>query len=183
MIYHGACKKEYLLPLIKDEDDAWYCNRLINEALIKLTQHNPGPVHLNIPLSGDTNALINATKAGINCQRNHRLINYYTSTKKQFWSILPDLLQKSNRILIVMGQMSNISEKLRNNLDRFFSRYNCPLLADNLANYKNNQLIQAEAIIKALNSKTIEKLLPQIVITFGYNFQERIKYLFINKNK
>ena len=33
------------------EDDAWYANRLINEALLELRHRSGGPVHLNIPLT------------------------------------------------------------------------------------------------------------------------------------
>lgn len=33
------------------EDDAWYANRLINEALLELHHRSGGPVHLNIPLT------------------------------------------------------------------------------------------------------------------------------------
>ena len=33
------------------EDDAWYANRLINEALLELRHRSGGPVHLNVPLT------------------------------------------------------------------------------------------------------------------------------------
>lgn len=33
------------------EDDSWYANRLINEALLELRHRSGGPVHLNIPLT------------------------------------------------------------------------------------------------------------------------------------
>lgn len=39
------------LPEIHTAEDEWYCNRLINEALIAATSPVKGPIHINIPLS------------------------------------------------------------------------------------------------------------------------------------
>ena len=58
-VFTGVVKKSVSLPVIKDADDIWYCQRLLNEAFISLKQHQSGPVHINIPLVGDTNALWN----------------------------------------------------------------------------------------------------------------------------
>ena len=44
-IFRSVVKKSVTLPLIKDEDDVWYCQRLINEALIAMRQRQDGPVH------------------------------------------------------------------------------------------------------------------------------------------
>ena len=42
-------KKAVSLPEPHDEDTSWYCNRLINEALIE--RH--APVHINVPITED----------------------------------------------------------------------------------------------------------------------------------
>lgn len=39
------------IPEIKDEESAWQCNRLINEAILYLNGPTFGPVHLNVPIS------------------------------------------------------------------------------------------------------------------------------------
>ena len=51
-IFYSVCKKSVSLPIIKDSDDIWYCQRLVNEALITLTQNYTAPVHINVPLIG-----------------------------------------------------------------------------------------------------------------------------------
>lgn len=40
------------LPIVKgrDKSQRWYANRLINEALLAMTLHGMGPVHINVPL-------------------------------------------------------------------------------------------------------------------------------------
>ncbi len=173
-IFSNACKKEFTLPVIKDEDDIWYCNRLVNEAIICLKQHNQGPVHINVPLTGDTNALIEASSKKTKCAT-QRYIDYYAN--EDSFDYLVSKLNKCSKLLLIIGQTTYVSEKLHQVLDDFLEKTGAALLVDNLANYKYINQISSEAVIKALNSKTIVNLLPEIVITFGCNFQERIKDL------
>jgi len=50
-IYGGHVKKFYQLPQDYDhEDNVWYINRSINEAINLSQQYPKGPVHVNIPL-------------------------------------------------------------------------------------------------------------------------------------
>ena len=41
-------KKSVNLPIINDEDDEYYAERLINEALLELNHNGKGPVHIDI---------------------------------------------------------------------------------------------------------------------------------------
>lgn len=171
VIFSGVCKKSVSLPIIKDDDDVWYCRRLINEALIALGQHGSGPVHINVPLIGNQNDLVDASVAFKKFDK----IEYIAENNGAVWDRMAEKLNASKRILVVMGQKSNIDSSERSAMDSFFNAYQCPILADNLSNYRCEQLVFSEAVIKALNSKTAAPLVPDIVITFGCNFQERIK--------
>lgn len=44
-------KRSVDLPEPHNEEEHWYCNRLVNEALIAATQPVQGPVHINVPIS------------------------------------------------------------------------------------------------------------------------------------
>lgn len=44
-------KKSVTLPEPHDDTERWYCNRLVNEALIETRHHGLGPVHINVPIS------------------------------------------------------------------------------------------------------------------------------------
>lgn len=50
-LFGKLVKMSVTLPEVRTEEDEWYCNRLINEALIELDRRLPGPVHINVPLS------------------------------------------------------------------------------------------------------------------------------------
>ena len=44
-------RKSVNLPEPKDEEEHWFCNRLVNEALIECSRMEYGPVHINVPIS------------------------------------------------------------------------------------------------------------------------------------
>ena len=44
-------KSSVNLPEVRSDEDKWYCNRLVNEALLELYHHGRGPVHINVPIS------------------------------------------------------------------------------------------------------------------------------------
>ena len=50
-VFGGLVKKSVNLPDVRTEEDEWFCNRLINEALLETCHHGKGPVHINVPIS------------------------------------------------------------------------------------------------------------------------------------
>lgn len=44
-------RKSVNIPEPNSEEERWYCNRLVNEALLASTHYEGGPVHINVPLS------------------------------------------------------------------------------------------------------------------------------------
>lgn len=47
-VFGNLCRKSVTLP--EKDENGWYTNRLINEALLELTHREGGPVHINVPL-------------------------------------------------------------------------------------------------------------------------------------
>ncbi len=175
-IFSSVCRKSVTLPIVKDGEDAWYCQRLINEALIALTQRQGGPVHINVPLAGDTNTIISESLS-LKLLENVNRIDYITMSEEKGWQEKALRLHNAGKVLIVMGQALPLDENVRREITLFTELLGCPLLADNLSNFRCENMIFAEGVIKALNSKTVETFLPDIVVSFGANFQERIKDL------
>ena len=173
-IFQSVVKKSVSLPLIKDEDDIWYCQRLINEALIAMRQHQDGPVHINIPLIGDQNKLVEES-VNRDTIEHINVIDYICRDQIQFRKYAKRMQGK--RVLIVMGQTIPLDQETQAAIRAFCKTCHTPLLADNLSNFRCDEMIFSEGVGKALNSKTISKYVPDIVISFGANFQERIKDL------
>lgn len=47
----GIVRKAVSLPEPHDDTERWYCNRLVNEALMEMERGEGGPVHINVPIS------------------------------------------------------------------------------------------------------------------------------------
>ena len=50
-VFGTLVKMSVNLPEVHTEEDEWFCNRLINEAILETTHHGKGPVHINVPIS------------------------------------------------------------------------------------------------------------------------------------
>lgn len=176
-IFQPVTKKSVCLPILKDEDDLWYFERLINEAFIAMEQHGKGPIHLNVPMVGDTNLFYNDA---VNTHTDDKIkfIDYIHATDRKSFALKAQRLSNASRIMLVLGQTVHYSDELLANIKSFCKKFGVPVICDNLANFRSDEMIFSEAVIKALNGKTFQKLLPEIVITMGANFQERIKDLF-----
>jgi len=48
-IPNDVAKLSVTLPIIKDDDDLWDCEIKVNQAILELTRHGGGPVHINLP--------------------------------------------------------------------------------------------------------------------------------------
>lgn len=172
-IFDSITKSNIELPMIKDQEDIWYCERILNEAFISLAQHGTGPIHINIPLVGSTNDLWE--KQDIE-NDTIKYIEYYSYETDNWKNIKREIYNKN--VLIVIGQNTTLSSDEKNAFNQFIYKLNAVVLNDNLTNFDSKNSINPEKTIKALDEISIKKYLPDIVITYGTNFQERIKDLF-----
>ena len=176
-IFAAVTKKSVMLPVLKDRDDVWQFRRLLSEALSELRHRRPGPIHLNLPLVGDTNALWEQDGAG-NAAVKPRFIDIVEAGADTLWAEFGRRLSNARSILVVAGAGSPPSESFKESLSAFCSAFDAPVLGDHFANFTNSWFVGAEAVVKGLSANSFAKLKPEIVITFGTNFQERIKDLF-----
>ncbi len=180
-IFKSITRKSVTLPVIKDNDDLWYCERVINEALIGMNKNGRGPVHINIPLVGNMNNLFTDGFDASKLKKIKR-IDYVSLLDDDLWKNKLNELSRNQKIMLIIGQESFIDEQTKKAIMDFSNITKCPVLMDNLSNIKCDNTILAGPIIKALTSKTIDSLLPDIIISFGHNMQERIKELLRGKN-
>ena len=98
-IFNGVIKKSVSLPVVENENDEWLCNRLVNEALLELTHHGAGPVHINIPIVGRTDIYDNKK---LPPERKIEWINLENDAKT--WERFASKLAGCRRVLFVIGQ-------------------------------------------------------------------------------
>lgn len=177
--FSNCTKYHAQLPLINNETDRWYCNRLINEGLISLTAHGRGPVHLNIPITAHHGDSIN-----VETLPEARKINYHTSSHSLDWRSFASMLD-GKKIAVVWGQSVQQSETLSKSIDKFLEKTGGIILTDKMSNCHseyalNNTLLALAAITPAETAS----MMPDVVISIGgnYIFNNEIKRFFKRGN-
>ncbi len=161
-VFGNYIKKSVQLPEIKDESDQWYCNRLINEALICSTSGARGPVHINIPISEPLFDFSANTLPEV------RVIKK-TEIEKNIADIddLAGAWQHLKKRMIIIGQ-SDYSEALNNLLEKITSTADCIVLSEHISNHNSSVFIHNfDAIIGSLEQDQIIDFVPDLVITAG----------------
>jgi 2-succinyl-5-enolpyruvyl-6-hydroxy-3-cyclohexene-1-carboxylate synthase len=175
-MYQGVVKKSVNLPIVNNEEDFWYCERLINEALLELNHRGYGPVHINIPVPKGSIELVAKELPEVRKIDRITLSEDYNFLKNKL-----DELKEAKRILVIIGQ--NTKKIKQNSLKLFFDKYNCIFYAEHMANFQMEGVLNLNIFFHILTSETLNKLVPDIVISFGGNTVSYMKYMLRKKYK
>jgi 2-succinyl-5-enolpyruvyl-6-hydroxy-3-cyclohexene-1-carboxylate synthase len=96
----GIVKKSVSLPEIHDGTDHWYCNRLVNEALIEAWRGEGGPVHINVPI---TEPLFGFDVEQLPAER--EIVFHEGESNFQSLIEIANDFKKAKRPMILIGQM------------------------------------------------------------------------------
>lgn len=174
-IFQSVVNKSICLPVIKDEDDLWYGKHLLDDAFIAMTQHGEGPIHINLPIEGTTNEI--TLKSHDETKMIFSPLKFYQTNNFHNWKEALDELNKYNKVAIIIGQIVNLDEATSSQIATFCQERKIPIIGDNLSNFRCDEMIFAQAPFKAMTVDSFEVMLPELVISIGNNFQERIKDL------
>ncbi len=173
------------LPEPSDEESLWYCNRLINEALIE-QKRTSKPVHINVPI---TEPMFDFSEKSL---PEVRFIKWESSKNAAF--VMSDSMircwEESKHILIIVGQMS---PKEMNTCSGFLiqlSSAGCVVFAENLSNIHaySNPVISPDEIedfyIGNFDEILKNKPLPNadLIITLGGHIVSKRLKQHIRKN-
>ena len=157
-IFKGCIKKEVALPAVKTEMDEWYCNRLVNEALLELNHHGTGPVHINIPIT-----------LSLECSEKvlpkQRIIERHTISNTDFSSFSSYLRNK--KIMIVVGENLKIKDTQIKLFNSFFEKYDCFYSVEAVSNLNCNGCVITYPITETEYAFKRPELIPDIVISLG----------------
>lgn len=162
-VFGSLVKKSVNLPEVDTEESEWYCNRLINEALLELNHHGKGPVHINVPISEPF------FKLPVTELPQARVITRYQglSVYDKDYQPLIDRLNRYQRRMAVVGQM---------NLIYLFDKRYTKMLYKHFAWFTENISNQTvpglpirniEPLLCSMNFETQQKMRPELLITYG----------------
>ena len=135
-VFGSLVKYSANLPEIHTDEDAWYCNRLVNEALMELNHHGKGPVHINVPFSEPFFESTTEQLPEVRVITRYQGLNVYDREYKG----LIERLNQLNRRMVIAGQMSLIY---------LFEKKICKLLYKHftwLTEHLSNRIVPGRAI-------------------------------------
>ncbi len=148
-----TCKKSVHLPVVRDESDASYVARQVNEALLEVHHHGTGPVHINVETEehwpGGVDILPRAPK-----------IDRYVLGDE-----LPALGHR--RILVVVGEHAPFSAEQKRALDAFSLAHNCVVYTNHLSNYRGPRSVHANLFLEGMDAANFRDIAHEILITIG----------------
>ena len=176
-VFGSMVKKSVNLPEIKDDQDEWFCNRLINEALIACMSDVRGPVQINVPISEplfDYSIERLPDVRFINKSDTKRVINIEPFAKK--WNISP-------KRMIIVGQTIK-SPELTTALENLVRRGDCIVFTEYLANAVSPLFISNfDAWLYAMPEEHKKDFAPDLVITLGGHIVSKRLKQFLRGNK
>lgn len=174
-VFGNLVKMSVNLPEVNTDEDEWYCNRLINEAILETNHHGKGPVHINVPLSEPIYRFTAKTLPEARVITRYQGLNVYDRDYKE----LINKLNQANKRMIIVGQMNLIYQ--------FDKKYVKPLCKNFvwLTEHLGNQTTPGLAIknfdvaVSAMDEVRQEQMTPELLITFGGHIVSKLmkKYL------
>ena len=120
------------MPVIRCMEDEWDCEIKANQAILELTRHGGGPVHINLITEYSADFTIKELPKT-------RVINRFTG-----YDMLPMIT--ANQVGIFVGAHQRWEEKLTETVDRFCERYNGVVLCDATSNYHGKYGVMANLV-------------------------------------
>jgi 2-succinyl-5-enolpyruvyl-6-hydroxy-3-cyclohexene-1-carboxylate synthase len=157
---------------ISNDRDRWYCNRVINEALIAAREGGGGPVHINVPIGSHSGVQFTLPQLPeVRVIARHR-----AELDEPDWNDVAARLD-SKRVLVVWGQGPRPTERVVAALTAFTGTFDAAVVADHLSNLHVADRVQNPLGFLHLPSASDAAMKPQIVITVGGNvvFKDEVK--------
>ncbi len=177
-IYGNHVKAAYNFPVdYSAPESVWQAHRQMNEALVIATDGRHGPVHINIPLR-EPLYMLNALKNVSSPQIIKSQIPAFANT------LGADLLEKLRhykKVLFVAGMMKTDS-KLVSALEGL---QNANVLVDITSNLHpvSNVILYSDMLCSSGNNSLLNKLAPELVISFGGPVVSKHLKTFLRKNQ
>lgn len=169
-MYNGYVKYSATIPAVSNDEDAWYVNRKINEALLEINHHGKGPIQINYRMPELGGFYVKEIPKERKIQRLDNNIDWKEVAKK---------LSNKKRILIFAGSnYSENNEKLKKYIKQFNQKYNSVVFIDHYSNITDEEFIYSTIVSESITKEEINKMLPDLIISFGNIIYSPIKFQF-----
>lgn len=159
--FQGITRYSAQLPIIHNSEDEWYCNRLINEAILALDNRVKGPVHINIPLA---EPLFNFKTEKLPQVRviRYSAVDYSMDSSDGYVRRFNTFSKR----MIVVGQIPP-NHSLAPLLERLQKQHGVVVLAEQLSNLSGKDTLPFDTTLYVANEKQLVDLTPDLIISIG----------------
>ena len=146
----------------KNEDDAWYVNRLVNEAFYQCCYPQPGPVHINLPLReplyGKTVHSGKPVRTIQQVRTSHMISPDNLAELAATWN-------KSDRILILVGAQKP-DPVLNELLLKLAGQEQVVILSETISNVGGEAIISGvDKVVSTITEEEVHFFKPNLLIT------------------
>lgn len=140
------------LPLVKDDTDWWGCEVKANKAILELSRHGGGPVHIN---------LITAYSRSFVTEKlpNIRVIKRITHTSE--YPLMPE-----GRVAVLVGSHVKMSKELTTAIDNFCKSNDAVVFCDHTSGYKGRFRV-LHSLSSSQRMSDFDGMRPELLIHIG----------------
>lgn len=161
-MYGKMVKKSVDLPMkVNDDEDFWYCSRLVNEAFLAMTHGTSGPVQINLPVYYDMTQYDVPKLPIVKRMYINELRHVLTENEKQ----LPLKLHNYKKIIVLCGACAPWDADNKARLQKFLATYNAVLFTEHNSNIGIPEEMHVMAGTDICNCFVKDQ--PDLLITIG----------------
>lgn len=177
-VFGSLVKRSVHLPEVHTAEDEWYCNRLVNEALLELTHHGMGPVHINVPVSEPFFQL------PVHALPSVRVIHRYTDLERlaSDGESLSAHFNRYERRMAVVGQTAPTVQADAAIADLLSGQM--VWIAEQLGRHAvpGTPVAMIDRLLASMDEAEMETLRPQLLITYGGHVVSKRLKQFLRKH-
>lgn len=176
-IFGHWVRKAVDLPMIQSEADFRHARRLLQDALYELDHHQPGPVHINVPIVGNDAVY----DVDVLPQVQPYLREDACSFLRRGWESYAREL-RGKRILLLVGQGIMFNDEDLAALRAFVMAHDCAVGVEHLSNLPFDLAFNAYKVTEVQASAMDRSLVPDIVLSLGNNYAGGAIKTFLRKH-
>jgi 2-succinyl-5-enolpyruvyl-6-hydroxy-3-cyclohexene-1-carboxylate synthase len=175
-MYRPYCKYAVDVPLVKNDEDYWYCNRCVNEALIYQNRNGKGPIQINFLEPLNIRELSTFSIPEIPKTRKIDVVEGEIDWRSYAQEL------RGKRVLVICGQYRTDVQSLKKSLKLFNEKFEAVVTTDYFTNVIDKEFVHTPPLDGILNYIEVRSLQPDIIISYGSKVYSGFGVCFRNRN-